>query len=272
MGYLYEVVERSAPSAPAWPVSERESRRFVGALLELVRPALARAADLAGVAPPADPAAVLQDFMALYPERPFAENKGGSGLNDSLWLYLLARTIQPSLLIESGTWRGQSAWLFYWACPQASLHSFDIEVPDGGRHQTAAVTYHLTDWTAANLRPPAEGPALIFFDDHVSHAQRLAEAADRGFRLALLDDNFAAHQLHATGAPPVPTLAMLSDTGLAPEGVIEWRRNGKLYRYHDTLERRQATERRVEAQLVLPELAPVTRHPPGSGLTLVRLR
>ena len=219
-----------------------------------------------------DAAPLLHDFLATYAERPVAQNGGGSGLNDSLWLYLVARTLDPEMIVESGTWRGHSAWLFRRACPAADIVSFDLEVPPGGRHEEPDVAYRLRDWTEGELALPHGRRGLVFFDDHVSHARRLREAAKRGFRLALLDDNFPAHQLHATGAPPVPTLAMLSDPGLAEDDVIAWQRNGKHYRYRDSAERRQAALQVVETQVTLPELAPATRHPPGSGLTLVGLR
>jgi hypothetical protein len=272
MGYLYQVAGHDPAITFGWPASPRERRRLEDELLALIEPALAAAAALAGIAPASAARPLLDDFLTLYARRPLAENKGGSGLNDSLWLFLLARLIDPALLIESGTWRGQSAWLFRQACPGAEIVSFDVAVPAEGRCETPGVRYCLCDWSTEPLAPPASGRGLVFFDDHVSHARRLAEAAARGFVLALFDDNFAARHLHATGAPPVPTLAMLLDEATPPGGVIEWQRNGKIYRYDDTAERRLAARRLVAGHLTLPELAPVTRHPPGSGLTLVRLR
>ncbi len=270
MGYLYQVHCNDPAVTFGWPVSLREKARLEQALLAVVEPALAAAAALAGRPAPAA-APLLHAFLAHYARRPLAENRGGSGLNDSLWLYLLAHTLDPALIVESGTWRGQSAWLLRQACPTARIHTFDVAVPDEGRHETPGVAYHLMDWSTLPLAPPPGERALAFFDDHVSHARRLAEAAARGFRLALFDDNFAARQLHATGAPPVPTLAMLLDDATPPGGVIEWQRNGKIYRYDDTVERRQAARRLVADCMTLPELAPLTHHPPGSGMTLVRL-
>lgn len=272
MGYLYQVASQDAAITFGWPVSARERARLERDLLAVIDPALAAAAELAGVESPPSAGPLLAAFLAVHGRRPLAENKGGSGLNDSLWLFLVARLLDPVLLVESGTWRGQSAWLFRQACPAAEIVTFDVAVPAEGRCETPGVRYCLNDWSAAPLAPAATGRSLVFFDDHVSHARRLAEAAARGFELALFDDNFAARHLHATGAPPVPTLAMLLDEATPPGGQIEWQRNGKIYRYDDTAERRQAARRLVAAHLILPELAPVTRHPPGSGMTLVRLR
>lgn len=270
MGYLYGV-QRGAAATFAWPVSARERRRLETALLAELRPGLlaaARCAELPAEAVP-DAATLLADFLAVYERRPLADNKGGSGLNDALWLYCLARLLRPAHLIESGTWRGQSAWLFRQALPEARIETFDVAVPAEGRHETPGVIYHLQDWSAAPLA--VTDRSLAFFDDHISHARRLTEAAERGLRLALFDDNFAARHLHATGAPPVPTLAMLLDAETEPGQVIEWQRNGKVYRYDDSAARRQAARRLIADHVTLPELAGITRHPPGSGLTLVRL-
>ena len=273
MPYLFEVLGQDAGASFAWPRGPRERARLRQAVLAVLGPALHRLAALAGVrSEPSGTARLLDDFLAVYAARPLADNTGGSGLNDSLWLYCIARLVAPSLIVESGTWRGQSAWLFRQAAPQAAIHSFDLERPAGPFHETPGVHYHLCDWTERAIAPSPRGPSLLFFDDHVSHARRLGEAAGRGFSLALFDDNFPAEQLHATGAPPVPSLAMLCEADPdAAGGIIEWQRNGKIYRYHDTAERRAAARDLVDELLVLPELAPVTRHAPGSRMTMVRL-
>ena len=270
MPYLYEVVGRDERASFAWPRSKAECQRLTEALAAMMAPALDRVGRMAG-RPVPSPERLMGDFLAVYAKRPLIENKGGSGLNDSLWLYAVTRLLAPALIVESGTWRGQSAWLFRQAAPTAEIHSFDVERPPEGCHETPGVSFHLRDWTGVPLAPPATAPALLFFDDHVSQARRLMEAAARGFRLALFDDNFPAEQLHATGAPPVPTLAMLLDEGRKRAGAIEWQRNGKIYRYHATAEHHAEARRLVEDLLILPELAPVTRHPPGSRMTMVRI-
>jgi hypothetical protein len=270
MSYLYEVVGRDESANFAWPRSADERSRVAAALEAVMAPALAKVARMAG-RPAAIPDHLAEGFLAVYAKRPFPENKGGSGLNDGLWLYGIARVLAPSLIVECGTWRGQSAWLFRQAAPGAEIHSFDVERPPEGCHETPGVSFHLCDWSRTPLRAPAAASSLIFFDDHISHAQRLVEAAERGFRLALFDDNFAADQLHATGAPPVPTLAMLCDESRTHAGVIEWQRNGKVYRYHEAADRVAGARRLVEDLLILPELAPITRHAPGSRMTVVQI-
>ena len=125
MGYLYQVASQDAAITFGWPASARERARLERDLLAVIDPALAAAAELAGVESPPSAGPLLAAFLAVHGRRPLAENKGGSGLNDSLWLFLVARLLDPVLLVESGTWRGQSAWLFRQACPAAEIVTFD---------------------------------------------------------------------------------------------------------------------------------------------------
>jgi hypothetical protein len=210
------------------------------------------------------------EFFRIHADSPAGENPGGSGVNDSLWLFVLARALQPDRIVESGTHRGHSAWVFHRACPQTPIDTFDV---DTGKltwsHELLRV--HRGDWTAGVQPDPANAQALVFFDDHINHARRLAEAHARGFRWALVDDNFAATQVHATGGPPLPSLAMLFDPEVGPGDEIAWSRNGKDYAWTYTAAAEYGARALIESYTPLPELAEITRFPPGSGLSLVRL-
>ncbi len=219
---------------------------------------------------PADLDHWIEDFYALYPRRPVPDNEGGSNFNACLWLYIIGRALTPRLVVESGTWRGQSSWFWRAACPEAEIHSFDVS------HalleaRAERVHYHLGDWTTAALGPVDPARSLAFFDDHICQAARVAEAVERGFRTVLFDDNLPAHQLHAIGSPPVPTIAMVLDETVDPAHELRWTRKGKDYRYTPD----GALIARARAQIgratVLADLAPITRYAPQSGLTLVTL-
>ena len=209
-------------------------------------------------------------FLALYPERPVKDNKGGSQFNDSLWIFVAARLLAPRLIVESGVFQGHSSWLLRQACPEAEIRSFDIDLSRLVYRDTAG---HLTeaDWTTARLPPVDPADALILFDDHISQARRVAEAHDRGFRRLLFDDNFPAETLYATGGPPVPTIDMVLDPALAADQVITWRRKGKEYSYRLNGAEVDQARALIGQVLRLTELGPVTRHSLGSGLTLVDL-
>ena len=210
-------------------------------------------------------------FGALYDARPVADNSGGSGFNDSLWIFVLARLLQPGLIVESGVHKGHSTWLFRQACPEAQIHCFDVTLKNRIYIDEKA-SYFEHDWMESPLElTSADRPALIFFDDHISHAKRLRQAESRGFRLALFDDNFPVYQLYATGGPPVPTLAMIMDDSLQGDCDIEWTRNGKLYSCHYKGDEVASLRSLMARYVVVPELASITRHAPGSGLSFVEI-
>ena len=254
-------------------ISTAEQQRLIAVIGSRVGESIAKALPAGSAGAPHGPAALgaeaVSAFFALYPRRPLSDNRGGSGFNDSLWLFVLARAIAPRLIIESGTHKGHSAWLFRKACPDAEVHSFDI-APERLSYREPGVTYHTHDWRETDFGQVDPARSLIFFDDHISHAARIREAHERGFRLLLLDDNFPAHNLYATGGPPVPTLAMITDPELAFDSEIAWFRKGKSYSYRYCEADVGNARALVDDFVVLPDLAPLTRFAPGSALTFVR--
>jgi len=256
--------------APRAMTSAAEVARLVAALQGVVARCFRDEIDFAPAGAAARAARAIADARVVYERRPLRDNRGGSGCNDSLWLFTIAQAFEPRLIVESGTFKGHSAWLFRQACPEAEIHSFDV---DAGRRACDApgVCYHEADWSAADWSGKETGRALLFLDDHISHARRLREAQARGFRLLLVDDNFAAHQLHATGGPPLPTLAMILDPEPGPARELAWTRGGKAYAWHYRPAELAPLRALVARAVTLPELAPITRQPPGSALTLVKL-
>jgi len=273
MGYLFAPTRRLPTGGWPWPHSRRERRHLLAALTACVEAALAEAAQHLALPRPRPQEPEIERFLCLYAQRPLTSNRHGSGFNDSLWLWLAARWIDPLQISESGTFMGHSAWILRQACPRARIATHDIELWPAGRLRSPDVAYRLDDW--AEAAPASVDPhrALCFFDDHISHALRLRQAAAKGYRLALVDDDFPSWQLHATGAPPLPSLSMLLDEDLIAS-PIEWHRKGKRYAYDAaacSVEEQALIRRLVRGRYRFPDLAPLTRLPPGSNLTLVRL-
>jgi len=174
----------------------------------------------------------VREFYRLFPSTPVRQSSGGCGFNAGLILFVAARMMNPSLIVESGTFKGFTAWIFRSACPNAEIHCFDISF----RHltyQDSTVHYHEYDWIAGEPFPVPED-ALCFFDDHVSQAQRVLEAHARGFKRLIFDDNLPLHALHQDGASAVPTIDIVFDDGLADGDTVEWVSFNKKRRYrHD---------------------------------------
>lgn len=236
---------------------------------------------VAALAPPLTeaglPAAVpelhrlVEGFLPLYDDRPVRDNSGGSGFNDSLTLYVITSLAEPALVVESGVHKGHATWLLRQACPDATIHAFDI---DYGClvYRDAAVRYEMCDWSQVAVGPVDPAASLAVFDDHVNQCRRVREAYDSGFRLLVFDDNYPADQLYATGVPPVPTLAMLYDAELVPGTELRWLRRGKPRTYTYNPDDTYGAVELIDRAVTLPDLASATRYPLQSGLTIVRLK
>ena len=211
------------------------------------------------------------EFFDVYQRRAVRDNEGGTKFADSFWLFLAVRLLDPELIIESGTHRGHSSWIMRQACPNAEIHCFDVSFRnlvwrDPANH------YHEHDWMEADVAAGDPARALCYFDDHISHAQRVQEAHGRGFRTLLFDDDFPAHKLHATGHPPAPTLAMIFDEDLTDGERIEWTRHGKPRAFVFDAAEAAAARALIAHYAKTPDIGPQLRLRPQSGLGIVRLR
>ncbi|MFW5453798.1 hypothetical protein [Thioalkalivibrio sulfidiphilus] len=91
--------------------------------------------------------ASIREYYALFPSRPVRQAAGGSGFNAGLVLFVTTRMAAPQLIIESGTFKGFSAWVFRQACPDAELHCFDISFAELV-WRDSTINYHEHDWMA----------------------------------------------------------------------------------------------------------------------------
>lgn len=213
---------------------------------------------------------IVADFFALYPQRPVQDNEGGTKFGDSFWLYALTRLLAPDFIVESGVHRGHSAWLLHQAAPRAEQHGFDVSFRNLAWRDTH-VRWHENDWMETPIAAPSPR-ALGYFDDHISHARRVVEAQARGFRTLLFDDDFAAHQIHGTGHPPAPTMAMIFDPDLRDGDEITWLRHGVEKRLRFDGKAADQARGAVAHYARTPDLGPMLRVRPQSGIAVVGLR
>jgi len=226
------------------------------------------------IVPPESPHGTVQtlvdSFFELYPNRPVVDNAGGSRFHNCFWLYLVARSLAPSLIIESGTWKGQSSWLFRTACPGATIHCFD---PNLRRlvYRHDSIHYHETDWQNWHVDQVNPAQSLCFFDDHINQARRIREAHARGFRRLIFDDDPPAHKVYSFGYPGTPTVGMVMDTSLRPGDVLEWVWRGEPRRYVYPAEDVTEARKLVARYGVFPDIAGPTRHGDQTFLSYVEL-
>jgi len=162
-------------------------------------------------------------FYSAYLSAPFRDQSGGSRFNNLVWLYLIAKVAAPSVIVDSGTYRGASAWAFSLGCPDAAIFSFDIDLSRLAL-RAPGVQYLEHDWTKADWRGVDLSQALIYFDDHLDQAKRLIEAAEHGIGLAVFDDDFPltsfASMAHDGSA--LPKIEFLLDDELLRASEISW--------------------------------------------------
>ncbi|WPZ37017.1 hypothetical protein T8K17_12860 [Thalassobaculum sp. OXR-137] len=247
----------------------RRTSAAVAGRVERLRETLAARGVLPDDAP--DAASVVAAFEASYARRPLRDNAGGTMRNSSTWIFAVAALLRPSTIVECGTFKGHSSWLMAEAAPEARIITFDVMREDG-RLRDKRVEYRLGDWSdAADLETLPDG-TLCVFDDHISHRLRLEQAKARGAKLALVDDDYDALTLYATGSPPVPTVAMLTDPDLPAGTCCEWERPGKRYAYTITEADLAAGRELIDWTVPMPDLTVVNRYVAQAPMTLVGLR
>jgi len=212
---------------------------------------------------------LIQEFFELYRNREKTDNTHGSGFHNAFWLYVISRTLNPELIVESGVWKGHSSWLLTKACPGADQYGFDIslnklEYPD------LKVQMFEQDWQTHSFPSFEPDRALIFFDCHINHAQRLIEAKAKGFKHIIFDDNPPIHKIFSH-VPGIPTAAMLvEDEGIGAT-ELSWVWNGdKITRPIDAKQAQQA-KKLIKAHYFLPDVGGITRYGGFAFLTYVQI-
>lgn len=208
--------------------------------------------------------------IGLLSDCPVRQDSGGGGVCAAMLLWTIARALRAQTVVESGVFRGFTTWVLHQACPQATQYAFDITFAERKRVESG-VSYHEADWMHVTVNVPDRERALVYFDDHVDQWRRIREAAARGFRYLVFDDNLPAEALHNDGMAAVPTVDMLFDRRLVNGQELRWRTECGPFTYrHDATQATQ-TSRLVEACVRLPDLRFVYGYSPAN-LTLVVLK
>ncbi len=147
-------------------------------------------------------------FLDIYNTRPDKKGVGSSGFSQLMHLYNYCLKIKPEVIIESGTWKGQSSYLFFKACPNANIYCFDLDFSNLF-WKNDKINYKEHDITEKEIPNISNKRHLIFFDDHINQEQRLNWAIKTGFKNIIFDDNIQENKLHEFKNPPIPTLEML---------------------------------------------------------------
>ena len=254
-------------------VSARHRERLAAELAATASGFLQSHPQIAGQVDPARVAELAAEFVPLYRTHPVRLTKGGNNFNSCFWLFVITRLVDPASIIESGSFRGQSAWIFRQAAPDARLMCFDIytgrfELDDPAIELIELIEH---DWSEYDFSGLDLSRHLCFFDDHVSQARRVRECFERGLTRLIFDDDVPAMHLPSDADPGPPTINMIHDDSIDDGELFAWSVAGKTYEYRYS--RAEALEIRamIASYARLPQLLEVTGFQRQSGLSLVTL-
>jgi hypothetical protein len=149
--------------------------------------------------------------------------------NGTVWLFLLARILNPRVVVESGVFRGSSLFTFRNAVPQAKIFAFDLDFA-ALLSRLQGVDYRQHDWSTDKVRAESSSD-LCFFDDHINNCKRIRQSYERGFRHVVVDDSPDLGEIHQFRYPAVPTMSMIENNKWAEGDTVEWNWNGRRLRY-----------------------------------------
>ena len=154
-------------------------------------------------------------FEEIYATRPDHKEIGSSGYSRMKHLYDICRRENPEIIIESGTWKGNSSYLFRKACPKATITCHDIDFSNL-MWRDNSIFYIDRDLEEEGHRTDFMKPyyskknCLLFFDDHISQKQRIDWCIKNGYKKLIFDDNVSGKEADTLKNPASPTLQMIN--------------------------------------------------------------
>lgn len=146
---------------------------------------------------------MIEEFNLIWKNRPDKRGSGSSKYSNCYYLYEMCKILNPKRIIESGTWKGQSSYIFKKICPDAEIICFDISF-DNLIWNDDSIKYYEKDWMKVDIE--GDRDSVIYFDDHISQKKRLLQAHKRGFKHIIFDDNIPEKDLHLFKDPPTLTI------------------------------------------------------------------
>jgi hypothetical protein len=135
----------------------------------------------------------LDEFNELYDRRPIKENGGGMKSPHMFPSWYVVKKMQPSLLIESGVWKGLGTWFFEQASPNTKIISIDPS-PHFRVYTSPNATYQTEDFLQTDWSNFDKINSLVFFDDHQNSFERIKRCQSLGFNKLMVEDNYPWQQ------------------------------------------------------------------------------
>ena len=135
---------------------------------------------------------LLKEFSEVYKSRPIKNNHGGQLSAQLFYSWFVAKKMQPEVIVESGTYKGQGTWAFEQAAPNAHIICLDPYPKE--EYKSEKAQYVRNDFTQLNWDPLPKDNTLLFFDDHQSALSRVIAASMQGFKYLMFEDNYPPGQ------------------------------------------------------------------------------
>ena len=136
---------------------------------------------------------LIEEFTDIYSSKPIKNNQGGMGFNHSFALYCILKENNPSLVVESGVWKGQSTFIIESAVPEAEIICLDISF-ENIEYRSEKSEYIIGDFNTVNWSKYKIDNSICFFDDHQNSLDRLKEMKWWGFNKCIFEDNYPKNE------------------------------------------------------------------------------
>ena len=167
----------------------------------------------------------ITEFNLLFRDASMTSLYGGMGYNNGLILFCVARFNCPEVVVESGIFRGFTTYLLDKAIlPESVIHAFDTNL-SLIEFRSKKATYYEKDILDETIDLKGKR-VLAFFDDHVSHYDRLRYCIDNQIEAVVLDDDVSVTTVHSDEWPPIPTANMVVNYDHIPH-KFSWTLNGR---------------------------------------------
>jgi len=194
-------------------------------------------------------------FRAMTHNRAFGIHGTTPG-NGTIWLFLLARQLQPKTIVESGVYSGSSLFTLRQAVPGANIIAFDVTFANL-ISRLPNVDYRERDWGLDNVRAESLSD-FCFFDDHINNCLRIRQSYERGFRQIIVDDSPDLGEIHKFRYPAAPTVSMIRNDKWSDGDTAEWNWNGRRLRYTFRIADTFGAKDLIEAVYRFPSLTHLT--------------
>ncbi|MGO4998496.1 hypothetical protein [Oceanisphaera sp. W20_SRM_FM3] len=151
-----------------------------------------------------------KEWEVIWKGRPF-ENNNGLGCQGAFSLFYFLREMnpKPELVLEIGTWRGFSTWVIRQALPNVKILCSDPILASRQfldksffepEYRLNDVEYTWQDFSNIDVQIVDEDrdKVVVFFDDHQNKIPRVSQAAIKGIKHIIFDDNVPYDYTHVS--------------------------------------------------------------------------